>query len=492
MAVTLNFTLNQVVKNTSLSSTPTGGISSNEPIPVRVLGVILDENDKFFEDSDIPNESRPNYFGTIKFQDYNNPIYNITDNNANITLLAKPINPNIKHYPLKNEIVYVLVLPNQNSKNNLNTYSFYYYPPINMENNITSNPIVPTYQQSQQNNVSLEDTINGVSVNTNAEQEQIKNLLGAKFPTNLSKTLSKTFEGDIMYEGRFGNSLRFSSDLYNGEGEQGEPLTILANQAGDNLVEDINQDRASVYLTTNQKINIFAANNASLSSFGLSPQQSQPQPTPEQQEELAQQSPTPAPTGQQKINEEKLKQGAFNDLEELGTYKDNNNQDTIVYKITNPNGTTSAVGEKLADTFIKMREAAAKENVFLNINSGFRPAFGSGIPGVASSQEELRNQNLLPQWRGKVDPKDPNLTPQSTYFKPLTAAPGRSKHGNSTAIDIQVAGGTNKAYRWLVKNAEQYGFVRTVKSEPWHWVYQPAAEKFAYVPQNDPSWKGLA
>ena len=82
MAVTLNFTLSQVVKNTSLSSTSTGGISSNEPIPVRVLGVILDENDKFFEDSDIPNESRPNYFGTIKFQDYNNPIYNITDNNA--------------------------------------------------------------------------------------------------------------------------------------------------------------------------------------------------------------------------------------------------------------------------------------------------------------------------------------------------------------------------------------------------------------------------
>ena len=490
MAITLNFTLSQVVKNTSLQTTTGGNISSNEPIPVRVLGVILNENDSFFTDSDIPNESRVNYFGTIKFQDYNNPIYNAIDEDANITLLARPINPNIKHYPLKNEIVYVLALPNQNSKNNLNTYSFYYYPPINMENNITSNPIVPTYQQSQQNTISPEEATDGISVNINADQKPIENLLGANFPTNLSKTPSKTFEGDIMYEGRFGNSLRFSSDLYNGEGQQGEPLTILANQAGNNLVEDINRDKASVYLTTNQKITINTASK-NLGSFKTT-LPTITSPTPEQQEELAQQIPTPIPTEQQKINEEKLKNGEFNDLEQLGVYKDNNNQDTIVYKITNPNGTTSAIGEKIAEPFIKMREAAAKDNVILTINSGFRPAFGSGIPGVASSQEELRNRNLLPQWRGKVDPKDPNLTPQSTYFNPLTAAPGRSKHGNSTAIDIQVAGGTNKAYRWLVKNAEQYGFVRTVKSEPWHWVYQPSATKFAYVPQNDPSWKGLA
>jgi LAS superfamily LD-carboxypeptidase LdcB len=26
-------------------------------------------------------------------------------------------------------------------------------------------------------------------------------------------------------------------------------------------------------------------------------------------------------------------------------------------------------------------------------------------------------------------------------------------------------------YKWLAKNAAEYGFVRTVASEPWHWVY---------------------
>jgi len=490
MATTLNFTLSQVVKNTSIRPTSNGSLSGNEPIPVRVIGVILNEEDSFFTNSEIPNEIKPNYFGIIKFIDYNNPIYNIDDENSNITLLARPINSNIKHYPLKNEIVYVLTLPNQNSENNLNTYSFYYYPPINMRNNISSNPIIPSYQLKNQNFISLQDTEAGLVVGSNSEQAPIKHSLGRFFPSNLSKMTSKIFEGDIMYEGRFGNSLRFSSDLYGEKEGKGEPLTILTNQAGDSLVEDINKDKASVYLTTNQQISINVASK-NLGSFDtILPTINTP--TPEQQEELSQQIPRPVPTQQQIINEEKLKVGEFNDIEELGIYKDNKNQDTLIYKIINPNNTIAAIGEKLINPFLKMREAAAKDNVIININSGFRPAFGKGIPGIASSQEELRIQNLLPQWRGKVDPKDPNLIPQSKYFSPLTAPPGKSNHGDSNAIDIQVEGGTNRTYRWLTKNAEQYGFIRTVKNEPWHWVYLPSTSKFAYVSSNDPSWNGLA
>jgi LAS superfamily LD-carboxypeptidase LdcB len=490
MATTLNFTLSQVIKNTSIQPTSNGGLSGNEPIPVRVLGVILNEEDSFFINSEIPNEIKSNYFGIIKFIDYNNPIYNIDDENSNITLLARPINSNIKHYPLKNEIVYVLTLPNQNSENNLNTYSFYYYPPINMRNNISSNPIIPSYQLKNQNFVSLQDTEAGLVINSNSEQTPIKHSLGRFFPSNLSKMTSKIFEGDIMYEGRFGNSLRFSSDLYGEKEGKGEPLTILTNQAGDSLIEDINKDKASVYLTTNQQISINVASK-NLNSFNIT-LPTPNIPTPEQQEELSQQIPRPVPTQQQIINEEKLKVGEFNDIEELGIYKDNKNQDTLIYKIINPNNTIAAIGEKLVNPFLKMREAAAKDNVIITINSGFRPAFGKGIPGIASSQEELRIQNLLPQWRGKVDPKDPNLIPQSKYFSPLTSPPGKSDHGDSNAIDIQVEGGTNRTYRWLVKNAEQYGFIRTVKSEPWHWVYLPSTSKFAYVPPNDPSWNGLA
>jgi hypothetical protein len=66
--------------------------------------------------------------------------------------------------------------------------------------------------------------------------------------------------------------------------------------------------------------------------------------------------------------------------------------------------------------------------------------------------------------------------------KPKNAATaGYSKHQNGLAIDIN----TNQAdppekitkiYEWLSKNAANYGFVRTVKREPWHWVYYGPGE----------------
>ena len=486
---TLNFTLNQVIKNTSFKTDSSGNFTSNEPIPVRTLGVILDESDPFFEQNGIPDSAKPTYFGIIKFQDYNNPIYNI-DGNNNLSLLARPINPNIKHYPLKNEIVYLLLLPNWDSKNNTNTYSFYYYPPINMENNISSNPIIPSYNSQNTPQLTKEEVIAGAVSNPSVENPPTPMALGKKFPLNLSKTLSKTFEGDIMYEGRFGNSLRFSSDLYGGEDGKGQPLTILANQAGDNLTEDINKDNASVYLTTNQKIKINVANK-NLGSFKTKLKEVN---TPLlESEETQNQIPTPLPTRteQQQPPLEIAKTNEKEGLEELGIYKDNDNNDTLIYKIKNLDGSVAAIGSNIADAFIKMRKAALIEGATLNINSGFRPGFGNGIPGIASSQPELRKRNLKPEWVGRVDPNSPDLKPLGKYFSPITAAPGTSKHGDSNAIDIQVNGGNSREYRWLVKNASKFGFVRDVQSETWHWIYKPNADTFAFIPPSDPSWKGL-
>ncbi len=61
----------------------------------------------------------------------------------------------------------------------------------------------------------------------------------------------------------------------------------------------------------------------------------------------------------------------------------------------------------------------------------------------------------------------------------LAAVPGRSKHQNGTALDIPVGGGPSlPTYDWLSSNATSHGFVRTVKSEYWHWEHLPVeAEK---------------
>ena len=55
----------------------------------------------------------------------------------------------------------------------------------------------------------------------------------------------------------------------------------------------------------------------------------------------------------------------------------------------------------------------------------------------------------------------------------VAAEPGFSNHQGGIAVDIETAGGANAAFRWLTANAAKYSYVRTVRSEPWHWEYRP-------------------
>ena len=54
----------------------------------------------------------------------------------------------------------------------------------------------------------------------------------------------------------------------------------------------------------------------------------------------------------------------------------------------------------------------------------------------------------------------------------LAAAPGTSSHGWGLAVDVDV---NNAAARnWLQTNGHWFGFVETVRREPWHWEYRPS------------------
>jgi hypothetical protein len=58
--------------------------------------------------------------------------------------------------------------------------------------------------------------------------------------------------------------------------------------------------------------------------------------------------------------------------------------------------------------------------------------------------------------------------------KDAAAIPGRSKHGDGLAVDVNVYSFTSAAYAWLARNAGRYGFGNkqgTADGEPWHWVF---------------------
>lgn len=80
------------------------------------------------------------------------------------------------------------------------------------------------------------------------------------------------FEGDVILEGRWGQSIRFGSTVkqysdyntWSNTGTNGDPITIIRNGQGPSFtkeswvptVEDLNNDPSSIFLTYNQEIGI--------------------------------------------------------------------------------------------------------------------------------------------------------------------------------------------------------------------------------------------
>jgi hypothetical protein len=100
---------------------------------------------------------------------------------------------------------------------------------------------------------------------------------------------------------------------------------------------------------------------------------------------------------------------------------------------------------KTAKAYLAMRAAARMAGIRLRLNSGFR-----------SHAQQRRLYRLYLQRRGNK-----------------AAPPGYSNHQDGRALDIQTGGTRTRTYRWLEANARGFGFVRTVKGEPWHWEYRP-------------------
>ena len=133
-----------------------------------------------------------------------------------------------------------------------------------------------------------------------------------------------------------------------------------------------------------------------------------------------------------------------------------------------PGKSAKLVSTKTVPAFLRMVEAARKDGVELNINSGFR-SYGE--------QEYLFD---CYKNNGKPGHKDCN-------GGNLAGEPGSSNHQSGEALDIEVGMGKGNArsdvskwtpvYRWLVEHGRTFGFKRTVEKECWHWEYRPESAK---------------
>lgn len=257
--------------------TPLAGLTSINPtlntignlpkiFAVRVKFCVLD------------NKTRPDIFeksgqwssiGTIYFDSINTPS---PDPDFSKNNFALPLFSNNKIFPLENEIVYVISLPNNNIQSNVNDISYYYFQPINIWNsnhhNAIPDPINNTSLPSSQQQ-DYQQTSGGTVRRVTDGGTEIN--LGNTFKEKINIKSIQPFEGDIINEGRWGQSFRFGSTVNNSAisnpwsktGNNGDPLIILrAGQYNDGKdpwipqVEDINKDISPIYATSTQNIPI--------------------------------------------------------------------------------------------------------------------------------------------------------------------------------------------------------------------------------------------
>jgi hypothetical protein len=170
------------------------------------------------------------------------------------TYIAKPANINMKQIPLIGEFVLIYKTFNQESTTNRWREAWYYVSSIDIQSSMNEN-MLPGLSNS-------------------ANQEEIDNVKPGKTFTKQSISPLQPYEGDFLIEGRFGNSIRFGNSVDTNNIPAGyyhknptwftqnltyDPIIILSNghtnlSGKEFVVEDIERDSSSLYLTSNQQL----------------------------------------------------------------------------------------------------------------------------------------------------------------------------------------------------------------------------------------------
>jgi len=226
-------------------------LQSKEYEPAEVVDVIYNENH--------PRYSTNMDIGSIVFR----RLFTDFNKKYNQLPIAKPSNPYIKIYPLRYEIVTIFESISAHTGVVQQGTTYYYDNTINVWNLINNNALpfstISTEREKQ------EDYTKFTGVNSKKTQNII---LGEYFSEQSTVNKLQPFEGDIIFEGRFGQSIRFGNtttpydkNAWSKQGKAGEPIIIINTNRNNEVnfkfkTEDINNDDSNVWITTGQTIPI--------------------------------------------------------------------------------------------------------------------------------------------------------------------------------------------------------------------------------------------
>lgn len=226
-------------------TTPTGTFPSQiEPglEPARVIDVILDDSHP-----DYKLYGGPASMGAIKYRYLTSNEDESETGEEKFTGIAYPLDLHQKVVPLKNEVVLIVEGPNRDI-DTASPKGKVFYSTIYSLWNHPHHGAFPVKTDSPDVNIG-----EGIDEDSTIAPMQL-------------------FPGDFLLEGRLGQTLRFTGGLsakspWIDESNKNSPLIILSNGQKETkegftpIVEDINEDKSSIYLAADHTVNLTLANS---------------------------------------------------------------------------------------------------------------------------------------------------------------------------------------------------------------------------------------
>lgn len=207
-------------------------LSNSKLKPVRVADIVMSTDHPEYK---ALGANRA--IGAIKYEQVNRPV--LGEKNTEALPVAFPLHGNIQRLPLKNEIVLLVNAPAKEAADiHTNSEDVYYTDIVNVWGGVTSNPLYDI----EDDNPNLGD-----------------------FPDVENINPLQPYNGDLLIEGRFGQTLRLSGaqhpdNIYSNNDNDGKPFIILKNKQAksnnslDHINEDINKDGSSIYITSEHSV----------------------------------------------------------------------------------------------------------------------------------------------------------------------------------------------------------------------------------------------
>jgi hypothetical protein len=235
-------------------------------VAARVIDIVLDENHKYYE-----LVGQWNGIGAIFYEIVNK------SGTKSYPNFALPYDSQLKTYPLINEIVLLISLPNQSMGLVSSNESYFYMSPLGIWNHPHHDAYpnvldgINDQEQTRDYPTTTSGSVRRVTDGSTEIDLNSSNPSQNTFVEKVNIHPLLPFMGDSLLEGRHGQSLRFGSTAksksekknnWSDSGTNGDPITILKNgqptKTSDEgwipITENINNDLSSIYLTSTQKL----------------------------------------------------------------------------------------------------------------------------------------------------------------------------------------------------------------------------------------------